>query len=333
DEPDEPDEWDSTEPYDDIEIWLPGLSLSILVGIGSYCLILYWGEMGSALFFGVPSAMGALLGYRVRTGIIWLILLSLLSISGVTVGLIALDISGLFCGLILGVIFLGPFALGLLLGLILRNCLKKTHWGQRSYLPTIILSLLPLGEAGLECLFDSPDELHSVSTNLTFHATATEAWESMMFYEEVNVEPPWLLKLALPRPVKAEGKMGQVGEVRRCLYENGHISKRITKRVERKELAFTVIEQKLHFEKDVTLKDGRFLLHQINEKETQVILTTRYVRHLRPAWLWKPIEEKVVHTLHQHVLEGMKRSTKKKASPPPRIYHPHPLNHTFASYR
>jgi hypothetical protein len=39
-----------------------------------------------------------------------------------------------------------------------------------------------------------------------------------------------------------------------------------------------------------------------------VVLTTRYIRHLRPAWLWEPMERKIVHTLHGHVLEGMRRN-------------------------
>ncbi len=311
----------SNEPYNRLKFWLPGLILSIVVGMSSFSIIIFSGDMGWALFFGVPSAMGALLGFRVQTGIIWTIILSLVSISAVVVALVSLDISGLFCGFTLGIIFVAPFAMGLAMGMLLRFLLKRFGWGQRSYLPTILLALLPMGELGIERLFDHPDELHTVSTSLTFHATSAKAWESMMFYEEVNVEPPWLLKLALPRPVKAEGKMGQVGEVRRCIYENGYLSKRITKRVERKELAFKVIEQKLHFERDVTLKDGSFLLNRMNENETKVVLTTRYIRHLRPAWLWRPIEEEVVHTLHQHVLEGMRKNCKKKSSPPP-VYRP-----------
>ncbi len=57
----------------------------------------------------------------------------------------------------------------------------------------------------------------------------------------------------------------------------------------------------------MTLLDGSFRLQPLDPVKTRMTLTTRYIRHLRPAWLWKPIESKVVHMLHLHVLEGVRR--------------------------
>lgn len=150
-------------------------------------------------------------------------------------------------------------------------------------------------------------EVNEVSTAVTFNATAQQAWNSILFYEQVQHSPPWLLKLALPRPVRAEGSKAHVGDVQRCVYENGHLVKRITCCVDRSELAFEVVEQHLHFERDVSLRDGVFRLEQVGTDGTRVVLTTRYVRRLSPAWLWEPMERHILHTLHGHVLEGMRR--------------------------
>ncbi len=91
----------------------------------------------------------------------------------------------------------------------------------------------------------------------------------------------------------------------RCVYERGHIVKQITEVRQERLLAFRVVEQKLHFERDVTLLDGSFELVPAEGMATQVVLTTRYVRHLYPEWLWGPIERKVVRALHGHVIDGM----------------------------
>src|SRR5262249_28586272 len=127
-----------------------------------------------------------------------------------------------------------------------------------------------------------------------------------VFYEEVHHDPPWILKLALPRPVRAEGKKAAVGDVERCIYSNGHLVKVITECNQGERLAFRVAEQHIHFEPDVTLRDGAFLMEPPPDSQTRVVLTTRYQRHLRPEWMWGWMERKVVHTLHGHVLEGMK---------------------------
>jgi hypothetical protein len=146
-----------------------------------------------------------------------------------------------------------------------------------------------------------------VCTAQTIQATPQQAWASILFYEQVDHAPPWLLTLALPRPVRAQGSKAAVGDVQRCIYENGHVVKRVTRRVDRRELAFEVLDQHLHFERDVTLRDGAFCLEPLDAGGTRVVLTTRYIRHLSPAWLWEPMERQILHTLHGHVLEGMRR--------------------------
>ena len=117
------------------------------------------------------------------------------------------------------------------------------------------------------------------------------------------------IQLVLPRPVRSIGDRSRVGEIIECIYEGGYLTKEITRVDPLECLEFRVVDQELHFEHDVTLVGGRFLLGSSVDapQKTKVTLTTDYKRHLRPEWLWKPIEVYVVHTLHSHVLEGMKR--------------------------
>jgi hypothetical protein len=55
------------------------------------------------------------------------------------------------------------------------------------------------------------------------------------------------------------------------------------------------------------LKEGSFEIEPVGTRQSRITLTTRYERKLTPAWIWEPIERKVIHTLHGHVLEGMRR--------------------------
>ena len=39
---------------------------------------------------------------------------------------------------------------------------------------------------------------------------------------------------------------------------------------------------------------------------SELVLTTRYRGHLRPRWLWRPLERFLAHRLHRHILDGMR---------------------------
>jgi hypothetical protein len=152
-------------------------------------------------------------------------------------------------------------------------------------------------------------------------ATPEEAWNAIMFYEDVEHAPPWLLTLALPQPIRSEGNKQKEGEVVRCFYNCGTISKRISKVERPRVLTFDVVEAKMRSENYTTLKDGSFEIEPLGKTQSRITLTTRYERRLRPAWIWEPIERKVIHTLHGHVLEGMRRKAEgpkaeEKSEPP-----------------
>jgi hypothetical protein len=288
-------------------LWFPGLVLATLTGVVAYAAIRGVDTMGPALFFGVPFAVGAILGYSMRVSAWLSLLFGLLAIGSIVFALVTMSFSGIFCGITLGLIFLVPTLVGGLFGWLVRKAARRAAWDRRSYAFLAVFVALPFGAERVERLWPTAHEVAEVRTAATFAAPADRAWRAIVFYEQVEHEPPFLLTLALPRPVRAEGRKDSVGAVQRCVYQRGYLLKRITRHEPPRALMFEVIEQHLHFEHDVELLDGGFFLEPIDDGRTKVVLMTRYRRLLRPAWLWEPMEREIIHTLHRHVLTGMRQ--------------------------
>ena len=312
---DQPESFKQQRDFLGWKFWFPGFVLAVVSGVLSYGTILSSGEMGFALFLCTPISFGAILGYSTRASIWWAVALGLTAIACVCFVLVVMDFSGIFCGLTLGGIFFAPALVGVTLGWLLRIFLHRSTWDQRHYLPVLFWLSFPFLSAFAESFAPPQHEVAEVRTALTFHSTPQEVWDSIVFFEEIEHEPSWKMKLAMPRPVRTEGRKSQPGDVTRCIYTKGYIVKRITRAEPGRELAFEIDEQSIHFEHDVRLRGGSFELRDLGDGRTEVVLTTRYQRWLRPAAVWQPIEETVIHELHNHVLEGM-RLKAESASPP-----------------
>jgi hypothetical protein len=291
------------------KFWMPGFFLSVALGTLSYALCLQTGSMGTALFFAVPVSFGAILGYGTRMQTWAYVFLGTIAICSVVFLLISLKLAGLFCGFTLGIIFLIPTFLGLICGIVLRVALIRGGWDHAWYFRwhVWLIAALPMIGQQIENLVPYGQNIAVVRTGLTIDATSEEAWNAIMFYEDVEHSPPWLLHLALPKPIRSEGNKQKEGEVVRCFYDCGTICKRISKIEPPRRLSFDVVEVKMRSENYASLRDGSFEIDQVGTKQSRIILTTRFERKLRPAWVWAPIERKVIHTLHGHVLEGMRR--------------------------
>ena len=291
------------------KFWLPGFLAAVAAGTISYAVCLQGGEMGLALFVAVPVSFGALLGYATHVQTWAYAALGVITVCSVGLALVSLNCAGFFCGFTLGLIFLIPMFFGLICGVILRVVLITSGWDHRWYFRWYIWLIVALPYLGQLAEMNIPHrrEIAVVQTGLTVNATPEEAWKAIMLYEDVEHAPPWLLRLALPRPVRSEGNKEREGEIVRCFYERGRLTKRISKVEKNRRLTFEVVEQHLHFERDLALKDGSFEITPLGPGQSRITLTTRYQRKLTPAFVWEPIERQVIHTLHGHVLEGMRR--------------------------
>jgi len=144
-----------------------------------------------------------------------------------------------------------------------------------------------------------------VVTRASFQASPENVWDALMFYEQIDERSPLCLRLLLPVPVRTEGRKLEAGKEVRCVYENGHLRKRITRANRGQSLAFTITEQNIALHK-IKLLGGSYVLRGING-ETEVALKTEYTSNNQPRWLWISIETFVCHTFHRHILNAIRR--------------------------
>lgn len=147
----------------------------------------------------------------------------------------------------------------------------------------------------------------SVVTRATITAPAARVWRNLMFYEQIEDSPPLHLRLLLPLPIRTDGSKLAVDGQARCLYEGGHLLKRVT-RIEPSQLyEFAVVEQQLALPRGVLLCGGSYTLRELPGSRTELAVTTRYVSERGPRWLWRLIEALVCHLFHQHLLAAIQK--------------------------
>jgi hypothetical protein len=139
----------------------------------------------------------------------------------------------------------------------------------------------------------------SIVTRMKFAASPEQAWDALIFYEQITERPPLHLRLLLPLPIRTEGRKSGVGDDARCVYEGGHLLKRVW---------FEVVEQNLTVGGGMRLLGGGYTLRELPDGRAEVALETCYVSPKHPRWLWKPIEAAVCHTFHRHILGTMRRN-------------------------
>jgi hypothetical protein len=147
----------------------------------------------------------------------------------------------------------------------------------------------------------------SIVTRMNIAAARAQVWRSLMFYEQIEEPPPLHLRLLLPLPIGTDGSKLSVGDQATCLYEGGHLLKRVTQIELYRHYEFAVVEQKLVIRSGVSLCGGCYTLHELSGGGTELAVTTRYVSGKGPGWLRKPIEATICHLFHRHLLSAIRR--------------------------
>jgi len=155
---------------------------------------------------------------------------------------------------------------------------------------------------------EEPMQSTEIITRKTIAATPAQVWRALMFYEQIDEPPPWLLRLLLPRPIRTEGSKSSVGEQAMCLYEGGHLLKQVTHIVEGEVYAFEVAEQQLLVGGGLRLHGGSYKLAPLADGTTQLAVTTRYSGSRRRARILGPLEAWVCHRFHHHLLSAIGRA-------------------------
>jgi len=154
-------------------------------------------------------------------------------------------------------------------------------------------------------LFSRNETVEAVATEVHFDASSEAVWHGLLFYEEVPQRPMPLLRMFLPVPIRTEGDKTRVGALIKCTYDGGYLEKRITEVEHERGIKFDVLVQQLGIEDCISMHDGSYEI-RADRGGFQVILTTGYRGHLRPRWLWRPLEHFLAHRLHKHILGGMR---------------------------
>lgn len=167
-------------------------------------------------------------------------------------------------------------------------------------------------------LFGGAGVRQEVSTRMHLESTAEQAWNVLMFYEDVSGLPPLPLRVFMPAPVRTEGGKQNVGDKVQCAYKDGHLVKRITYVDPPRLIRFEVIEQSLGIEGCVIANGGSYELMS-NGEGTDIVATTKFNTYLHPRWLWRPMERLMATQLHLHVLNGMRVAARQAAPIPSQL--------------
>lgn len=282
--------------------------LALLGGAFVGGVLIFSGNWGSALWIAVPLSCGVLVGYGtsistgVKVALVFCIGLSLIF------GLMSFSLAGVFCGVVLAGIGLGPLVIGALAGAALRYRLQMSDFSQRDHFPIWLVLLLPLIWGLIEGPPSPSATIQTVSTARVVQFPIQKCWDALMFYEDVQHQAPWIIRTGLATPVSSEGVLTGIGDQRTCHYTTGRIVKQVTAFDPPNHLSFDVIEQTDVYEHDAQLIGGSFEFIRVDENTTRILLTTTYRPRLSPRFAWEPFERFAVRGLHNHVLEGIERA-------------------------
>lgn len=147
-----------------------------------------------------------------------------------------------------------------------------------------------------------------VVTRAHFAAPPDRVWAALLYYEQIDRRPPWLLRRLLPVPIRTVGAKQAPGDLATCEYERGHLVKRVTEIDPGRLYRFSVVEQQLAVG-NVRLSGGAYTLTG-DGSGTEVALETRYSGGRAPRWLFAPVEKRVCHRFHQHILDAMQNAVR-----------------------
>jgi hypothetical protein len=291
--------------------WLPAFLLAGVGGGVTWAVLVMTYGYTAATTLVMPLAIGAVIGYGGKVRIWFKIALALMALGFAIAVLAGTGLAGGFCAAILVACATIPVFLGMLAGRVLRILLASSSFSQRDYLRSWMLQLIIFCIPVMAAMIEGRHPLQmpiTVTTTRTINTPPMQAWQGIQFFEEVKRPTPWLLYLSPQlRPLYTIGHSEKVGDLKTCVYQRGKLVKQITEVIPGKRLAFRVVEQDRIETDGAKLLDGSFELEPTDGgSHTRVTLITRYTPLLNPRFAYRWAEALAIHTLHGHVLAGMK---------------------------
>jgi hypothetical protein len=277
--------------------------IGVLIASGGAFLATRMESFGYIFIVGLPIVAGFVAGYYGWTKGAWIPAVISVAITMAFGVVIYQNLAGLFCGALTCVAVILPMTVGACVG----HMLRKRHFARlRNGLPVALVLLLPIS-LWAEAKLTPRHAPATIETSRVLAMTPNIAWASAAFFEDTDEERSTLLRLGLPAPMGTSGRQDEVGAIVRCLYEDAHITKRMTQVDRGKVLAFDVIEQSGIEDRSIQLLRGAFHFEGMPDGRTRVTLSSTYEPLLDARLYWRPIERAVCRALHRHILDGMEK--------------------------
>lgn len=276
-------------------------------------------QYATGLFIWLPVMIGALttvlFGYKnVVTGHA-LRNASLLALLIYCLGLLVFAFEGLICIIMVAPVGILFTWIGYLLGIFI---LRKLFPGNNS-IAIFLLVILSPAVMSVDAIRKEKPKLRSVTTSVEIAASPETVWQHVIAFPPLQPPAEFIFKTGIAYPVSATIEGSGVGAVRRCNFSTGSFVEPVTVWDPPHVLAFTVLEQpepmkelspyKIHpnhLEGYWISKHGEFKLTPMSNGHTLLTGTTWYENKIRPDIYWSLWSDKIVHAIHNRVLQHIK---------------------------
>ena len=259
---------------------------------------------GWTAFVVVPILAGIVSGMLTST--VRAALFSILFALGVSVvALLYFGLEGFICAMLASPLLMVLACGGAMLGVVIRRILSSDHGGKGS-VGAFLIGLLLVGCSGMmEGNYQPGPSIHNVETMRTFQVDAQDVWESLLEFQQVTGEKPWLLKMGMPVPLYCTIDGAGVGATRRCHFDQGVIEERISVWDPPHRLVMEITKVTLPGRDWLKFIDASYELSATDSGHTKVRRITRIASVLRPRLYWRPLEELATQAEHEYLFNAV----------------------------
>lgn len=273
---------------------------------------------GVSLFAAAPFILGFLIGLTLeKKSDPWKLIFGTVIASVILSGLLllSLGIEGLFC-----LMMALPIALILaLIGAVIGY--GVAHYSKTRPLQAVSPALFfLLASMVIESKFSEPQK-ESVLSVIEIAAPPSVVWKNVIAFSDLPEPKEWYFRAGIAYPMRARIDGSGVGAIRRCEFSTGPFIEPITDWDENHRLAFSVAQQPHpmfelspygaidvpHLDGYLRSTSGEFRLIPLENGHTRLEGRTFYELSVYPAAYWRLFSDALIHKIHMHVLEHIKR--------------------------
>lgn len=300
---------------------LQGFGAALAVGLGMVGFSVYTlGSYGAALFFVTPFVMGSVSAFLYNRPLPQpvgkTLGVAMLSVAAAGSAMLLFALEGLICLLMAFPIAAVIATIGAVVG---RAIALNTA---TTMAQTAAMVLVLPGVAGAEKALEQA-EVHEVVTVVEIDAPPSVVWPNVIGFNELDPPAEWVFHTGLAYPMRATIEGEGVGAVRKCEFSTGPFIEPITVWDEPRRLGFDVASQPPamkewspyryvhppHLAGSLRSKRGEFRLIALPDNRTRLYGSTWYELSMFPEVYWRVWTEKLLHQIHQRVLEHVKKNS------------------------